>query len=49
MILLDLALDVEVSDLIAMRDLARQTVVPALSAGPVFSRRTFDGSADLLD
>ena len=45
--LLELALDVEVTDLIAMRDLARQKLVPALPAGPVSSGMTFDGSADL--
>lgn len=45
--LLELANDDEVADLIAMRDLARQQLVPALPAGPVFTGMTFDGSADL--
>jgi hypothetical protein len=45
--LLALASDAEVADLIAMRDLARQRLLPALPAGPVTSGMTFDGSADL--
>jgi hypothetical protein len=45
--LLDLANDAEVADLVAMRDLAREQLVPALPAGPVATGMTFDGSADL--
>jgi hypothetical protein len=45
--LLELANDDEVADLVAMRDLARQQLVPALPAGPVSTGMTFDGSADL--
>jgi len=45
--LLDLANDAEVADLIAMRDLARERLLPALPAGPVDTGMTFDGSADL--
>lgn len=45
--LLELATDAEVTDLIAMRDLAREQLLPALPAGPVVSGMTFDGSADL--
>jgi hypothetical protein len=45
--LLGLANDDEVADLIAMRDLARIGLLPALPAGPVFSGMTFDGSEDL--
>jgi len=45
--LLALANDAEVADLIAMRDLARQRLLPVLPAGPVTSGMTFDGSADL--
>lgn len=45
--LLDLANDAEVADLIAMRDLAREQLMPALPAGPVATGMTFDGSADL--
>jgi hypothetical protein len=45
--LLALANEDEVADLIAMRDLAREHLLPALPAGPVFTGSTFDGSADL--
>jgi hypothetical protein len=45
--LLDLANDAEVADLIAMRALARERLLPALPAGPVTTGMTFDGSADL--
>jgi len=45
--LLELANDVEVADLIAMRDLARERLLPALPAGQVATGMTFDGSADL--
>lgn len=45
--LLDLANDAEVTDLIAMRDLAREKLLPALPAGPVVTGMTFEGSADL--
>ncbi|GAA3083860.1 hypothetical protein JOF29_004432 [Kribbella aluminosa] len=45
--LLALANDAEVADLIAMRDLARQRLLPSLPAGPVASGMTFDGSKDL--
>lgn len=45
--LLELANDAEVADLIAMRDLARERLLPALRAGPVVTGMTFDGSADL--
>jgi hypothetical protein len=45
--LLELANDAEVADLIAMRNLARERLVPALPPGPVTSGMTFDGSADL--
>jgi hypothetical protein len=45
--LLALANDAEVADLIAMRDLARERLLPALPAGPVATGMTFDGSADL--
>lgn len=45
--LLGLANDAEVADLIAMRDLARECLLPALPAGPVATGMTFDGSADL--
>ena len=36
-----------VTDLIAMRDLARQRLLSALPSGPVITGMTFDGSADL--
>ncbi len=46
--LLGLANDEEVADLIAMRDLARKRLLPALpTAGPVASGMTFEGSSDL--
>jgi hypothetical protein len=45
--LLDLANDAEVADLIAIWDLARERLLPALPAGPVGTGMTFDGSADL--
>lgn len=45
--LLALANDAEVADLIAMRDLALEQLLPALPAGPVATGMTFDGSADL--
>ncbi|MFI6783758.1 hypothetical protein [Micromonospora sp. NPDC050276] len=45
--LLALANDVEVADLVAMRDLAVERLLPALPAGPVTTGMTFDGSADL--
>lgn len=45
--LLELANDAEVADLIAMRDLARERLLPALPAGHVVTGMTFDGSADL--
>ena len=45
--LLELANDAEVGDLVAMRDLARERLVPALPPGPVSTGTTFDGSADL--
>ena len=46
--LLALANDDEVADLIAMRDLARDRLLPALPAGgPVTTGMTFDGSKDL--
>jgi hypothetical protein len=45
--LLALANDDEVTDLIAMRDLAREWLLPALPSGPVITGMTFDGSADL--
>jgi hypothetical protein len=45
--LLSLANDDEVNDLIAMRDLARLRLLPALPAGPIFTGSTFDGSADI--
>lgn len=45
--LLALANDDEVADLIAMRDLAKRELLPALPAGPVSTGMTFDGSADL--
>jgi hypothetical protein len=37
----------EIADLIAMRDLALEKLLPALPSGPVFTGSTFDGSADL--
>jgi hypothetical protein len=45
--LLALANDGEVADLLAMRDLARNRLLPALPAGQVFTGMSFDGSADL--
>lgn len=45
--LLALANDDEVVDLVAMRDPARQKLLPALPVGPVSTGMTFDGSADL--
>ncbi|GIG93233.1 hypothetical protein [Plantactinospora endophytica] len=45
--LLALANDDEVADLIAMRDLAREHLLPALSPGPVTTGLTFEGSTDL--
>lgn len=45
--LLALANDDEVADMIAMRDLALDRLLPALPAGPVTTGMTFDGSADL--
>ena len=45
--LLALANDDEVADLIAMRDLALDRLLPALPAGPVTTGMTFDGRADL--
>jgi hypothetical protein len=45
--LLDLANDAEVADLITMRDLARERLLPALPPGPVATGMTFDGNADL--
>ncbi|WP_405108724.1 hypothetical protein OG559_27015 [Micromonospora sp. NBC_01405] len=45
--LLELANADEVADLVAMRDLAVERLLPALPAGPVFTGATFDGSADL--
>lgn len=45
--LLALANADEVADLIAMRDLAVERLLPALPPGPVATGSTFDGSADL--
>lgn len=45
--LLALANDVEVADLVAMRDLAVERLLPVLPAGPVTTGMTFEGSADL--
>jgi hypothetical protein len=45
--LLGLANSAEVADLIAMRDLAQQHLLPALPPGPVATGPTFDGSVDL--
>jgi len=45
--LLALTNGAEVADLIAMRDLARQRLLPGLPAAPVTSGMTFDGSEDL--
>ncbi len=45
--LLALANDDEVTDLIAMRDLACEHLLPALPPGPVATGMTFDGSHDL--
>ena len=45
--LLGLANSTEVDDLIAMRDLARERLLPALPNGPAASGPVFDGSEDL--
>lgn len=45
--LLALANADEVADLIAMRDLAVERLLPALPSGPVATGSTFEGSADL--
>ncbi|RAO63884.1 hypothetical protein [Micromonospora saelicesensis] len=45
--LLALADTDEVADLIAMRDVAAECLLPTLPAGPVATGSTFDGSADL--
>ncbi|MEV1288747.1 hypothetical protein [Micromonospora sp. NPDC049679] len=45
--LLALANAEEVADLIAMRDLAVERLLPALPSGPVTTGTTFDGSADI--
>jgi hypothetical protein len=45
--LLALANPDEVSDIIAMKDLATDRLLPSLPPGPVFSGVTFDGSSDL--
>uniref|UniRef100_UPI000480A134 hypothetical protein n=1 Tax=Salinispora fenicalii TaxID=1137263 RepID=UPI000480A134 len=45
--LLALANDVEVADLVAMRALAVERLLPVLPAGPVTTGMTFEGSADL--
>lgn len=45
--LLSLTNDDEVADLIALRDLARERLLPTLPAGPVVTGMTFDGSTDL--
>lgn len=45
--LLALANDDEVADLIAMKNLALDRLLPRLPAGPATSGMTFDGSADL--
>lgn len=45
--LLALANSDEVADLIAMRDLALEELLPALPPGPVATGSTFDGSTDL--
>ncbi|WP_199489337.1 hypothetical protein [Micromonospora craniellae] len=45
--LLALATDAEVTDLVAMRDLAVERLLPRLPSGPVTTGMTFDGSADL--
>lgn len=42
--LLDLATDIEVADLIALRDSAREVFVPHLPPGPVLTGPTFEGS-----
>ncbi|MFI6162990.1 hypothetical protein ACIA59_23945 [Micromonospora haikouensis] len=44
---LALATDAEVTDMVAMRDLAVERLLPGLPAGPVTTGMTFDGSADL--
>lgn len=45
--LLALATDAEVTDLITLRDLALERLLPALPAGEAATGITFDGSADL--
>ncbi|GGJ90540.1 hypothetical protein GCM10010123_20480 [Pilimelia anulata] len=45
--LLELATEAEVADLIAMRDLAADQLLPRLPEGPVATGMTFDGSRDL--
>ncbi|MGB3442227.1 MAG: hypothetical protein WBA97_26060 [Actinophytocola sp.] len=45
--LLALANDDEVADLIGLRNLAREHLLPKLPAGPVATGMTFDGSQDL--
>ncbi|WP_444947430.1 hypothetical protein [Micromonospora ureilytica] len=45
--LLGLANDDEVADLIAMRDLAVEQLLPGLPSGPVATGSTFEGSVDL--
>ncbi|MDG4793056.1 hypothetical protein [Micromonospora sp. WMMD1082] len=45
--LLGLATDAEVTDLVAMRDLAAERLLSGLPPGPVTTGMTFDGSADL--
>lgn len=45
--LLALATDAEVTDLVAMRDLAVECLLPGLPPGPVTTGVTLDGSADL--
>ncbi|GGM28385.1 hypothetical protein GCM10011608_11450 [Micromonospora sonchi] len=45
--LLALATDAEVIDMVAMRDLAVERLLPGLPQGPVTTGMTFDGSADL--
>ncbi|MBT0774308.1 hypothetical protein KIH74_35520 [Kineosporia sp. J2-2] len=40
-------MEAEVVDLIAMRDLARERLLPALPVGPVHTGMTFDGSREM--
>lgn len=47
--LLALANADEVADLIAMRDLAVERLLPALPSGPVATGSAFEGSVDLAD